>query len=108
MLFILDRAFCISYNSYRFTRRNDIKLSRQSQYALRALIDLAARDESCPVRLGELAARNQIPNKFLEQIFTRLRHAGIVSSRVGPHGGYALARPPAAITVGEVIRMLDG
>lgn len=85
-----------------------MKLSQKSKYALRALIDMAGEPAESPVRLRDLAARNHIPLKFLEQIFLRLRHAGIVHSRVGARGGYSLARPPSEITVGEIIRMLDG
>lgn len=85
-----------------------MRLSKRSEYGLRALLDLAAHEGETPVRLVDLANRNNIPVKFLEQIFLTLRNAGIVRSHVGAHGGYTLGRPATAITLGEVIRTLDG
>ena len=85
-----------------------MKLSKKSEYGLRALMDMAARDGQSPAPLRDLADRNNIPIKFLEQIFLTLRNAGIVHSQVGARGGYALARPAEAITLGQVIRALDG
>ncbi len=85
-----------------------MKLSKRSEYGLRALLHMAACDDKRPVPLKELADRNNIPIKFLEQIFLSLRHAGIVRSQAGAHGGYMLGRPPQDITIGEVIRTLDG
>jgi Rrf2 family protein len=85
-----------------------MRLSRRSKYALLALFDLAARDSDNPVPLKELAERNNIPPKFLEQIFLTLRNAGIVHSQVGAGGGYSLGRPADTITVGTVVRVLDG
>lgn len=85
-----------------------MRLSRRSKYGLLALFDLAGRSGSEPVPLQELAARNNIPYRFLEQIFRSLRNAGIVRSQVGARGGYTLGRPAREITVGAVIRVLDG
>lgn len=85
-----------------------MKLSTRSKYGLRALFDMAAQPLNRPVRLRDLADRNNIPLKFLEQIFLILRHAGLVRSQVGAGGGYTLARPSTDITLGEVIRTLDG
>ncbi len=85
-----------------------MRLSRRSKYALLALFDLAGRPDSRPVPLKELAARNKIPHKFLEQIFRPLRSAGIVHGQVGARGGYTLGRPAQEIAVGAVIRILDG
>jgi Rrf2 family protein len=85
-----------------------MRLSRRSKYALLALFDLAGRSSPVPVPLKELAEGNNIPYKFLEQIFRDLRSAGIVHSQVGAHGGYTLGRPAAEITLGTVIRLLDG
>ena len=85
-----------------------MRLSHRSKYALLALFDLAGRPDSGPVPLKELAERNQIPFKFLEQIFRALRSAGIVHSQMGAHGGYTLGRPASEITLGAVIRILDG
>jgi Rrf2 family protein len=85
-----------------------MKLSKRSTYGLRALIDLAINGDSRPVRLRELAHSNNIPIKFLEQIFLTLRHAGIVHSHLGANGGYSLGRPATDISIGEIIRALDG
>lgn len=61
-----------------------------------------------PVLVSELADQDRIPKKFLESILLDLKHRGLVHSRKGPHGGYQLGRPPDRISVGEVIRVLDG
>ena len=85
-----------------------MKLSKRSEYGLRALLDMAARDHQWPAPLKDLAEHNNIPIKFLEQIFLILRHAGIVRSVAGARGGYRLGRPAQDITLGQVIRTLDG
>ena len=85
-----------------------MKLSKKSEYGLRAMLDLAAHADEGAVRLKDLADRNNLPLKFLEQIFLTLRNAGVVRSQVGAHGGYMLSRPAEEITLGEVIRTLDG
>ena len=85
-----------------------MKLSKRSEYGLRALLDLAASNHARPTPVRALAERNNIPPKFLEQIFLALRNAGIVRSQAGANGGYTLGRPADAITLGEVIRLLDG
>ena len=85
-----------------------MRLSRRSKYGLLALFDLAARADAAPVPLKELAGHNNIPQKYLEQIFRPLRNAGLVRSHPGAHGGYTLGRPADEITLGAVIRLLDG
>jgi len=85
-----------------------MRLSRRSEYGLRALVDLARQDGSSPVALATLAARNNLPAKFLEQIMATLKHGGIVRTTLGAHGGYALAADPAKVTIGRVVRLLDG
>jgi Rrf2 family protein len=85
-----------------------MRLSRRSEYGLRALIDLVRHDGGGPVALAELARRNSLPTKFLEQIMATLRHAGIVRTTLGAHGGYAMGADPTSITIGRVIRLLDG
>jgi Rrf2 family cysteine metabolism transcriptional repressor len=85
-----------------------MKLSKKSEYGLRAMLDLAAHADEGAVRLKDLADRNNIPIKFLEQIFLALRNAGVVRSQVGARGGYMLSRSSEEITLGEVIRTLDG
>jgi Rrf2 family protein len=83
-----------------------VRISRKAEYALRALVAIARQPKSWQVQ--ELSLRENIPVKFLEQILLALRHAGMLSSKRGVGGGYILRKAPAEITVGEVIRTLDG
>jgi Rrf2 family protein len=83
-------------------------LSAKAKYGLKALLSLAAEPQPRPVLGAEIAAREAIPKKFLEQILLELRHRGLLQSKRGRHGGYVLTRSPAEITVGQVIRALDG
>jgi Rrf2 family protein len=87
-----------------------MKLSKRGEYALRALIDLGIASElGWPMlQISELASKEKLPVKFLEQIFTQLKTAGYVSSRRGKFGGYSLARQMNQIKFGEVIRMIEG
>jgi Rrf2 family protein len=85
-----------------------MKLSKRGEYGLRALQDLAKRYGEGPVPNKDLARRNNIPPRFLEQILLGLKHGRIVRSQKGPRGGYYLARPPQEITLAEVVRLLDG
>ena len=84
-----------------------MKVSAKSDYAVRALLELAVAGEG-PVKGERLAHAQSIPLKFLENILIDLRHAGIVRSQRGAEGGYWLARSPDSISVGEVIRAVDG
>ena len=83
-------------------------LSQRSRYALRALTDLAACGGVAPVPAGDIAGRQRIPRKFLDLILLDLKGAGLIASQRGRTGGYRLARAPAQISFGEVIRLLDG
>jgi Rrf2 family protein len=85
-----------------------MRLSRRSEYGIRALVDLVRHEGASPIALATLAERNRLPPKFLEQIMSTLKHGGIVRTTLGAHGGYALAVDPGTITVGRVIRLLDG
>ena len=85
-----------------------MKLSKRSEYGLRALQGLAFHYGQGPMPTRDLAENNRIPRKFLEQILLSLKYTGIVRSRRGPKGGYYLGRPPEEITLGEVVRILDG
>jgi Rrf2 family cysteine metabolism transcriptional repressor len=85
-----------------------MRLSRRSEYGLRALTDLARTGSQVTVPLATLASRNNLPPKFLEQIMATLKRGGIVRTTLGAHGGYALADDPANVSVGRVIRLLDG
>jgi Rrf2 family protein len=85
-----------------------MRLSRRSEYGLRALTDLVRHADDGPVALAALAERNRLPLKFLEQIMATLKHAGIVRTTLGAHGGYAIAADPRTVSLGRVIRLLDG
>jgi Rrf2 family protein len=87
-----------------------MKLSKRGEYALRALIDLGiAQELGRPIlQVSELAEKEKLPIKFLEQIFTQLKGAGYVQSRRGKLGGYSLAKPMHKIKFGAVIRLIDG
>jgi Rrf2 family protein len=87
-----------------------MKLSRRGEYALRSLINLgiAAEVGRKLVQVSELADNEQLPVKFLEQIMQSLRDAGMVESVRGKFGGYRLAKAPRQITIGEVVRLIDG
>lgn len=87
-----------------------MKVSKRCQYALRALMDLGiAQTLGNPlIRIGDLAQKENIPLKFLEQIFLQLKDSGYIESRRGKQGGYLLAVPAAEITFGEIIRQIDG
>jgi len=83
-------------------------LSRKARYALRALYVLANDEARGPVLIAEIAQRERIPHKFLELILLELRNAGILRSKKGKGGGYSLARPAREVTLGQVIRVVDG
>ena len=85
-----------------------MRLSRRSEYGLRALTDLVRHEGEGPIALASLAERNRLPAKFLEQIMATLKHGGIVRTTLGARGGYAMADDPATISLGRVIRLLDG
>ena len=85
-----------------------MRLSRRSEYGIRALVDLVRHDDAAPVALATLAERNRLPPKFLEQIMSTLKHGGIVRTTLGARGGYAIAMDPASVSIGRVIRLLDG
>lgn len=83
-------------------------VSKKTQYTLRALYNLAGKHGGSPVTIAEMAQEELIPKKFLEQILLVLKREGIVVSKAGCRGGYALARSPEQITAGEVIRLMEG
>lgn len=85
-----------------------LSITTKSPYAVQALIELGLSGDSAPVPIAELARRRQIPVQFLEQLFSALRRAGILRSYRGVKGGYAFARDPAAISVLDVVELLDG
>jgi Rrf2 family protein len=83
-------------------------LSQKAKYALRALLELAQAGPRQAMLISDIAERQRLPRKFLEQILLELKRRGIVQSKRGKHGGYALLKPPAAISFGEVVRIVDG
>ena len=85
-----------------------MRISAKADYAVRATVELAAAPEGTPVKGDALARSQNIPQKFLENILGELRHAGLVESRRGQEGGYWLARPPADVTVADVMRAVEG
>lgn len=85
-----------------------MKLSNKGRYAVRALFDIAFYNDGRPTQVKDIAERQSIPPRFLEQIFQDLKRAGIVGSKRGPQGGYSLARRAADIRLGDVIRALEG
>jgi Rrf2 family protein len=85
-----------------------MKVSVKCEYALRAVLDLAVTQSSNPVRILDIARRQNIPQKFLETILSEMKKDGLLESRRGAEGGYLLARPAEMITVGEVLRSVEG
>jgi Rrf2 family protein len=86
-----------------------MKLSKRGEYGLRAMIDLATWEpKTHVVQIKEIAEREKIPGKFLEQILLTLKNAGLLHSKMGTGGGYYLARPASDITLGHIVRILDG
>src|SRR5580765_961029 len=83
-------------------------LSKKAKYAIKALLALAAHDRHEPMRIADLAREEQLPLKFLELILLGLKNQGILQSRKGKGGGYLLARDPADIYLGQIVRMFDG
>ena len=88
-----------------------ISFSTKGEYGVRMLVQLARRwagEATVPVSLAEVAAEEDLPRAYLEQLIIPLREAGLVHSTRGARGGYALARPPAEITMAEALRALEG
>ena len=83
-------------------------ITSKSPYAVRALAELARRGAAAPVPIGEIARTRDIPAQFLEGLFATMRRAGILQSQRGVKGGYSFARPPAEVTVLEVVELLEG
>ena len=85
-----------------------MKLSTRARYGLRALIDLGVYSENEAVSIQSIADRQNISDSYLEQLMARLKKAGLVTSSRGVQGGYRLSRPAGEISVGEVLRVLEG
>jgi len=85
-----------------------LAITTKSPYAVRALAELTRRGGDSPVPIGEIAKARAIPVQFLEGLFATLRRAGVLQSQRGVKGGYRFARPPAEVTVLEVVELLEG
>lgn len=83
-------------------------MTRKTKYGLKAMLRLARHHGRGPVLIADLSAQERLPKKFLENILLDLKRRGLVRSRKGPGGGYQLGRAPESISIGEVIRVLDG
>lgn len=85
-----------------------LKLSKRSSYGVRAVFALARLAGEQPTKSSEVAKRERIPLRYLEQIFHRLRQSGIIRATRGPRGGYALTKTPEQIRIGDIVRVLEG
>ena len=85
-----------------------MNISVKGDYALRAVFDLANQPAGHPIKIADIARRQAIPQKFLELILASLKQGGFVESRRGADGGYLLARQADALTIGEVLRFVEG
>ena len=85
-----------------------MRISAKGEYAIRALLYLAVHHGEGLVPIQEVAHRQGIPQRYLEQVLLLLKRAGLLESKRGSTGGYQLIRPPAAISVGEVLRVVEG
>jgi Rrf2 family protein len=85
-----------------------LKISQKGLYALQAMMTLARRHEQGAIKIREIAAESDLPEKFLELILLELKNARIVDSVRGARGGYQLRRPPAEIPLSDIIRLVDG
>lgn len=85
-----------------------MKISTKGRYALRLMLDLALNNTGEPIRIKDIATRQEISDKYLEQIISTLNKAGFVKSIRGPQGGYRLTKEPAQYTVGMILRLTEG
>lgn len=85
-----------------------VRFSLQVQYAICGMFDLAYNGHAEPVQVRVVSERQGIPARYLEQIFGRLRRAGVVASKRGPGGGYTIARPPGAVTLRAIVEAVEG
>jgi len=83
-------------------------LSQKCQYALRAMYEITLREDDWPIKSGDIAEAQAIPPRFLENILAQLKQGGFVDSKRGKEGGYMLAEPDREVTVGEIIRFVQG
>lgn len=100
-----DRATCLATGP----NISCVKISTRGDYASRALLSLSLRtNDGGPTSVRDIAERTGLPQPYLEQILLALKGAGLVRSKRGVGGGYVLARPPGEITLGQIVRAVDG
>jgi Rrf2 family protein len=85
-----------------------MKISTRGRYALRLMLDIALAEGDAPVRIKDIAGRQELSEKYLEQIVSVLNKAGLVKSSRGPQGGYRLTRKPEDYTAGEIVSAIEG
>ena len=85
-----------------------MRISTKGDYATRALQDLALHYDQGPIAIEKIASRQGLPVRYLEQLLLTLKRAGFLLSKRGVNGGYSLAKPPARITLGDILRTVDG
>lgn len=85
-----------------------MRLSTKVRYGVRALFDIAYHSSGLPIQIKEISKRQQISQRYLEQIFQKLRKAGLLKSKRGPSGGYTLAKTAKEINIGSVIKAVEG
>lgn len=85
-----------------------MKLSTRSRYGTRMMLELAKQFETGPVQIGDIAKKQNISVKYLEQLIIPLKQTGFINSFRGPKGGHILAKPPEDITIGQIVRILEG
>jgi len=84
-----------------------MRLTKMSRYGTRAIFDIAYHSLGLPVHAKDVSERQKVPSKYLEQIFHKLKKAGIIKGTRGPRGGYVLAKDPGKITVGDILRAVQ-
>jgi Rrf2 family transcriptional regulator, cysteine metabolism repressor len=85
-----------------------VRISAKGEYAIKAMVDLALHDGPDLQPIQDIAARQSIPQRYLEQVLLQLKHSGFLYARRGSAGGYRLSRPPDQITVGALLRAVEG
>ena len=96
------------HQSKRNEQENDMRLTTRSRYGTRMALDIAQHGQDGPVRIQDIADRQQVSVKYLEKLIRKLKMAGLIKSKRGPHGGHMLAKSPKDISIGEIVRVLEG
>lgn len=114
LAWILDKPFLSRYiyeycdNKIQARPHKAVKLSTRGRYAVRAMLDLALQSGDGPTLIKDISERQQISRLYLEQLFTRLKAAGLVRSVRGPRGGFMLTRPPREIRCSDIVQVMEG